>query len=72
MVGGTGGDAAYNPTGGSVNGNTVTLPAGMGSIYTHMGWQCITSPSSMQYKLREQAGMKFDKDGIGIIMVDMW
>lgn len=65
--GGTGGDAAYNPTGGSVNGNTVTLPAGMGSIYTHMGWQCITSPSSMQYKLREQAGMKFDKDGIGII-----
>lgn len=65
--GGTGGDASYNPTGGSVNGNTFTLPSGMGTIYTHMGWQCITSPSSMQYKLREQAGMKFDKDGIGII-----
>ena len=65
--GGTGGDASYNPTGGSINGNTVTLPSGMGTVYTHMGWQCITSPSSMQYKLREQAGMKFDKDGIGII-----
>ena len=61
------GNASYNPTGGSVDGNTITLPSGMGSIYTHMGWQCITSPSSMQYKLREQAGMNFDKDGIGII-----
>lgn len=67
QTGDSGGTAIYNPTGGSINGNTITLPAGLGTVYTHMGWQCITSKTSMQYKLREQAGMRFDGNGIGII-----
>lgn len=66
--GGGDGSAAYDPSsGGSVNGNTITLPAGLGNVWTYMGWQCITSPSSAQYKLRQQAGQNFDKDGFGII-----
>lgn len=63
----SGGTAEYNPTGGAVNGDTVTLPSGCGTIYTHMAWQLITSKTSKQYKLREEAGMKFDSNGIGII-----
>lgn len=66
--------SAVNPDGtavyssqGSVSGNTIFLPSGLGSVYTYMGWQCITAKSSDQYKLRAQAGMNFDKDGIGII-----
>lgn len=57
-----------NPVnGGSVTGNTITLPSGLGTIYTYMGWQCITSKTSTQYKLREEAGQKFDSQGFGII-----
>lgn len=54
-------------TGGTVSGNTIVLPSGCGSIYTHMAWQLITSKTSLQYKLREDAGMNFNSDGIGII-----
>lgn len=32
-----------------------------------MGWQCITSKSSQQYKLRDKAGQNFDSEGFGII-----
>lgn len=32
-----------------------------------MSWQQITSTTSTQYKLREQAGMNFDEEGFGII-----
>ena len=34
---------------------TIYLPSGMGKGYTYMEWRNITSPSSNQYKLREQA-----------------
>ena len=50
-----------------VEGVTVTLPEGLGSIHTYMGWQCITSVSSKQYKLREAAGMNFDEEGFAKI-----
>lgn len=50
-----------------VKGTTVTLPAGLGSIHTYMGWQCITAVGSTQYKLREVAGMKFDEEGFAKI-----
>ena len=53
--------------GDNVTGKTVTLPSGLGTTYLYMGWQCITSPTSPQYKLRKDAGQKFDSDGFGII-----
>ena len=46
---------------------TITLPSGLGSIHTYMGWQMITDRSSKQYKLRQAAGMKFDKEGFAMI-----
>lgn len=54
-----------NPS--SSDSNTIILPSGLGSVYAYMGWQCITAKSSMQYKLREQAGQNFDENGFGII-----
>lgn len=45
----------------------ITLPSGIGSVHTYMGWQCITSRSSTQYKLIEAAGMNFDEEGFGKI-----
>lgn len=50
-----------------VDGVTVNLPAGLGSVHTYMGWQCITAVSSRQYKLREAAGMNFDEEGFAKI-----
>ncbi|MGF7003470.1 hypothetical protein M2145_002126 [Lachnospiraceae bacterium PF1-21] len=47
--------------------NSVEIPEPYGTVYSYMGWQTITSPSSKQYQLRETAGMRFDKDGFGII-----
>lgn len=52
---------------GGIEGNTITLPAGLGTVCTYMGWQCITATSSNQYKLREAAGMNFDSEGYGKI-----
>ncbi len=51
----------------TVDGVTVTLPAGLGSVHTYMGWQCITAVDSKQYKLREAAGMIFDEEGFAKI-----
>lgn len=48
-------------------GTTINIPNGLGSVHTYMGWQCITSTTSTQYKLREQAGMQFDSEGFGKI-----
>lgn len=48
-------------------GTTINIPAGLGAIHTYMGWQMITSTTSTQYKLREQAGMNFDGEGFGRI-----
>lgn len=50
-----------------INGQTIHIPAGLGSVRTYMGWQLITSTTSMQYRLREDAGMNFDSEGFGII-----
>ena len=50
-----------------VEGTTITLPEGLGNIHTYMGWQCITSVSSKQYKLRTAAGMNFDEEGFAKI-----
>lgn len=50
-----------------VEGVTVTLPEGLGSIHTYMGWQCITAVASRQYKLRTAAGMNFDEEGFAKI-----
>ncbi|MBQ2937507.1 MAG: M23 family metallopeptidase [Clostridia bacterium] len=48
-------------------GTTIKIPTGFGSVHTYMGWQLITSPSSTQYVLREQAGMNFDDEGFAKI-----
>lgn len=48
-------------------GQEINIPAGLGAVHTYMGWQCITSPSSLQYKLRQEAGMNFDSEGFGRI-----
>ena len=50
-----------------IEGVTVTLPEGLGSVHSYMGWQCITSVSSRQYRLREAAGMNFDEEGFAKI-----
>ena len=46
-------------------GKTWTLPAGLGTTKTYMGWQCITDKSSDQYKLMQKTGMPFDTEGYG-------
>ena len=48
-------------------GTLIALPQGLGDVYTFMGWQMITAPSSDQYALREKAGMVFDEEGFGIV-----
>ena len=40
---------------------------GYTNVYTFMGWQLITDPTSRQYELREKAGMTFDSEGFGKI-----
>lgn len=40
---------------------------GLTNVYTYMGWQLVTDPTSAQYKLREAAGQNFDSEGFGII-----
>ena len=51
----------------SGSGQTIKIPDGLGDIFSYMSWQMITSPSSPQYALREQAGMNFNSEGFGII-----
>jgi len=52
------------PPGGSL---VRDIPAGMGNVFSHMGWQMITNQSSNQYKLRATYGMNFDSQGFGKI-----
>lgn len=40
---------------------------GLKNCYTYMGWQLITNTSSKQWKLRQDAGTKFDEEGFGRI-----
>lgn len=65
---------SYPVTGGIGNvgaelttGQTIIVPSGLGSVHSYMGWQLITATGSMQYKLREDAGMRFDSEGFGVI-----
>lgn len=55
--------SAHGLLGCSTGGNTINIPEGLGSVYTYMGWSLITSPSSQQYQLREQAGENYDDEG---------
>ena len=50
-----------------LSGTTIDVPDGLGRVHAYMGWQCITSRSSDQYKLIESAGMNFDTNGFGKI-----
>lgn len=45
----------------------IDIPEPFGTEYSYMGWQVITSKTSLQYKLRQEAGMNFDGNGFGII-----
>lgn len=49
------------------NGEEIMVPTGLGAVHTYMAWQMITSPSSLQYRLKEAAGMNFDAEGFGRI-----
>lgn len=64
MTGAQPGSAVDNVVG---VGTEIVIPEGYGGTHTYMGWQCITSPSSNQYKLREAAGQNFDEEGFAII-----
>ena len=63
---GSGSGAGVNSTP-SGQGPEIAIPDGLGTSYTYMGWQKITSTSSRQYKLRDQSGMNFDSEGFGVI-----
>ena len=50
------------------NGESKDVPvSGLGKSKPYMGWQCINSKSSDQYKLRADAGQNFDSQGFGKI-----
>ena len=51
----------------SGQGQTIEIPDGLGDKYKFMDWAMITSTSSNQYRLREQAGENYDEEGFGII-----
>ena len=51
----------------TAEGTEIYLPSGLGSVRTYMGWQCITSKTSTQYKLMQTAGVNFDEEGFGKI-----
>ena len=53
--------------GSAASGQTIEVPAGMGTLYTHMGWSMVDSKSSNQYKLKMAAGERYDKNGFGSI-----
>ena len=61
------GGSGYTSQSSAKKGDTISIPSGMGTCHSYMGWQCITSKSSAQYKLRAKAGQKFDSQGFGII-----
>ena len=64
------GSSAGVSTGGTsapTSGTVISVPSGLGRYFAYMGWQCITAPDSLQYKLREKAGMNFDDEGFGVI-----
>ena len=51
----------------AVSGEEIMIPEGLGSVHTYMGWQRITSTTSNQYRLRQEAGENYDGEGFAII-----
>ncbi|CVI67957.1 hypothetical protein BN3660_01048 [Eubacteriaceae bacterium CHKCI004] len=49
------------------SGKTITLPKGLGDVYSYMGWEMITSRGTRQYELRIQSGEPYDRNGFGVI-----
>lgn len=49
------------------SGTTINIPEGLGNKHTYTAWQLMNATSSAQYRLREEAGMKFDSEGFGRI-----
>ena len=49
------------------SGKTITLPKGLGDVYSYMGWNMITYRGSRQYELRIQSGEPYDRNGFGVI-----
>lgn len=45
------------------NGKSLSIPSGLGKLHTYMGWSTITSKTSKKYKLRSDAGEKYDNEG---------
>lgn len=48
-------------------GTPIPIPSGLGTDFSYMGWSTITNTTSDQYKLRSQAGEKYNSDGFAII-----
>jgi hypothetical protein len=48
-------------------GAQIVIPDGMGIYHTYMGWQTITSPTSLQYQLREASREHYDTEGFAKI-----
>lgn len=49
------------------SGKTITLPEGLGDVYSYMGWNMITYHGTRQYELRIQSGEPYDRNGFGVI-----
>ena len=49
------------------SGKTITLPKGLGDVYSYMGWEMITYRGTRQYELRVQSGEPYDRNGFGVI-----
>ena len=49
------------------SGKTITLPKGLGDVYSYMGWEMITSRGTRQYELRIQSKEPYDRNGFGVI-----
>ena len=48
-------------------GKTITLPSGLGNVYSYMGWSMVTNRLSRQYRLRVNSGEHYDANGFGKI-----
>lgn len=48
-------------------GKTITLPKGLGDVYSYMGWNMITYRGTRQYELRIQSGEPYDRNSFGVI-----
>lgn len=51
----------------SENGSVKAVPSGFGKTMSYMDWDLITSKTSTQMKLINDAGKSFDKDGLGMV-----